>query len=139
MAKNQLRMMSQISEDTIFEIGSITKIFTTLILMDMVANGEVVLDEPVETYLPSVKIPELNGKKITLRHLATHYSGLPSLPDNFNPKNPMNPYEDFTSEDLYHFLNHYNLKRAPGEQFEYSNVGLGLLGHILGKRAGQKL
>ncbi len=132
-------MMSQISEDTIFEIGSITKIFTTLILMDMVANGEVVLDEPVETYLPSVKIPELNGKKITLRHLATHYSGLPSLPDNFNPKNPMNPYEDFTSEDLYHFLNHYNLKRAPGEQFEYSNVGLGLLGHILGKRAGQKL
>lgn len=127
-----------ISENTIFEIGSITKVFTTLLLMDMVANGDVQLDEPIETYLPGIKIPEFEGKKITLRHLATHHSGLPSLPDNFKPKNPMNPYEDYTTENLYHFLSHYTLQRAPGEIFEYSNVGMGLLGHILSKKAGVK-
>ena len=104
--------------------------------MDMVANGDVQLDEPIETYLPNIKIPEFEGKKITLRHLATHHSGLPSLPDNFNPKNPMNPYEDYTVEDLYHFLSHYTLQRAPEERFEYSNIGMGLLGHILSEKAG---
>lgn len=136
--KKSIQDDEPISEDTIFEIGSITKVFTTLILMDMVANGEVQLDDPIEIYLPGVKVPEMDGKKITLRHLATHHSGLPSLPDNFNPKNPMNPYEDYTSDDLYHFLNHYNLQRVPGEQFEYSNVGMGLLGQILSNRAGLK-
>lgn len=125
-----------ISENTIFEIGSITKVFTTLILMDMVTNGDVNLDEPIETYLPGIKIPEFQGKKISLRHLATHHSGLPSLPDNFNPKNPMNPYEDYSVDDLYHFLSHHTLQRAPGERFEYSNVGMGLVGHILSKKAG---
>lgn len=124
-----------ISEDTVFEIGSITKVFTTLALMDMVAKGEVQLDDPIEIYLPGIKVPELDGKKITLRHLATHTSGIPRMPDNFDPKNPANPYEDYTVERLYDYLSHYTLTRAPGESFEYSNVGLGLLGHILSVRS----
>lgn len=124
------------SEETIFEIGSITKLFTTLILMDMTTNGNVQLDAPIEAYLPDIKTPEFEGKKITLRHLATHHSGLPSLPDNFNPKDPMNPFEDYTAKDLYHFLSHYKLKVAPGESFEYSNIGMGLLGYILSKKEG---
>lgn len=134
--KKSIHHGEPISENTIFEIGSITKVFTTLILMDMATNDDVKLDEPIETYLPDIKIPEFEGKKITLRHLATHHSGLPSLPDNFNPKNLMNPYEDYTTGNLYHFLSHYNLQRAPEERFEYSNVGFGLLGHILSKKAG---
>jgi len=134
--KKSLQNDEPISEDTIFEIGSITKVFTTLILKDMVANGNVQLDEPIETYLSGIKIPKFAKKKITLRHLATHLSGLPSLPNNFNPKNPMNPYADYSIDDLYHFLINYNLPRAPGESFEYSNVGMGLLGHILSKKAG---
>lgn len=126
-----------ISEDTIFEIGSITKVFTTLALMEMADQGVIHLDDPIEMYLPGVKIPELEGNRITLRHLATHTSGLPRMPDNFEPKNPANPYEDYTVERLYDYLSHCTLTKKPGESFEYSNVGMGLLGHILSIRSGQ--
>lgn len=126
-----------ITTDTIFEIGSITKVFTTLALMEMVSKRIIQLDEPIQSYLPDIKVPEINGKKITVRHLATHTSGLPSLPDNFNPKNPSNPYLDYTIGNLYNFLNHHSLRKIPGEQFEYSNIGMGLLGHVLSLKAGQ--
>lgn len=121
-------------ENTIFEIGSLTKIFTTLLLADMVKNGELALDDPVECFLP-VRIPSKNGKKITLWHLATHTSGLPRMPDNFVPSNWNNPYKDYTIENLYDFLSTYELTRAPGAQYEYSNLGIGLLGHILSLRS----
>ncbi len=120
-----------VCEETIFEIGSITKVFTTLALMDMAEKGEVHLDDPIEIYLPGVKIPEREGKKITLRHLATHTSGIPRMPDNFAPKDPSNPYQDYTIERLYDFLGSCYLSKIPGESFEYSNIGMGLLGHIL--------
>lgn len=126
-----------VTEDTLFEIGSITKVFTTLALMDMVHQGKMDLDDPIEMYLPGVKVPEQEGKKITLRHLATHRSGLPRVPDNLVISNKANPYATYSEENLYEFLNHYALPRAPGEQFEYSNVGMGLLGHILSLKSGQ--
>lgn len=127
-----------VSESTIFEIGSVTKVFTTLALMNMVTNGEVQLDDPIELYLPKAKIPEKNGKKITIRHLAVHNSGLPRLPENLNySKNPENPYKDYTVENLYEFLAQHSLQRIPGEQFEYSNIGMGLLGHILCLKSGK--
>ena len=127
-----------ISEDTIFELGSITKVFTTLALMDMVTNEEVHLDDPIEMYLTGIKVPDFQGSKITLRHLASHTSGLPRMPDNFDPKNPANPYEDYTVECLYDYLSHCNLTRNPGESFEYSNIGMGLLGHILSMQSGKR-
>lgn len=135
--KKSIQDNELITENTIFEIGSLTKVFTTLALMDMAAKGEVQLDAPIESYLPEVAVPEKDGKKITLLHLATHRSGLPRLPDNFNPKNPTNPYEDYTVENLYDFLNRHTLQQAPEERFEYSNIGMGLLGHILSKQAAQ--
>jgi D-alanyl-D-alanine-carboxypeptidase/D-alanyl-D-alanine-endopeptidase len=126
-----------ISEDTIFEIGSITKVFTTLALMDMVTQGKVQLDDPIELYLPEIKIPEKDGKKITLRHLATHHSGIPRLPDNFDLEDRSNPYANYLIENLYEFLSHHVLQRIPGEHWEYSNVGMGLLGHILALKSGK--
>src|SRR4029077_12610968 len=82
--------------DTIFEIGSITKVFTSLLLADMVNRKEVTLDDPAAKYLPeNIKIPERNGKPITLLDLSTHRSGLPPLPSNFKLKNPYNPYGDY--------------------------------------------
>lgn len=124
-----------VSEKTVFEIGSITKVFTTLALMDMVAKKKVRLDDPVELYLPGVRVPEKGGTKMTLRHLATHCSGLPFMPSNFDPKDPSNPYADYSVEDLYEFLNGYQLEKVPGAYFEYSSVGMGLLGHILSLKA----
>jgi serine-type D-Ala-D-Ala carboxypeptidase/endopeptidase len=126
-----------VTEDTLFEIGSITKVFTTLALMDMCIKKEVQLDDPIEKYLPGVKVPELAGKKITFRHLATHTSGMPRMPDNFSPEDPSNPYQDYTVECLYNYLQSCTLKEAPGESCEYSNVGMGLLGHILSIRSGK--
>jgi serine-type D-Ala-D-Ala carboxypeptidase/endopeptidase len=123
--------------DTVYEIGSITKVFTSLLLADMVKKGEVSLDDPVSKYLPkSVKMPSRNGKEITLVELATHTSGLPVMPSNLNPANTDNPYADYTVEDMYAFLSSYQLKRDPGAQYEYSNLGGGLLGHVLALRAG---
>jgi CubicO group peptidase (beta-lactamase class C family) len=123
---------------TIFEIGSVTKTFTTSLLADMVARGEVRLDEPVAELLPnSVTVPSWEGRPITLLDLATHTSGLPRNPTNLHPSNPEDPWADYTVSDLYQFLSNYKLMRAPGSAFEYSNVGMGLLGHALALRGGK--
>ena len=123
--------------DTIFEIGSATKVFTSLLLADMVQRGEVALDDPVARYLPpGVTMPERNGRSITLVDLATHTSGLPRVPTNMSPKDPANPYADYSVEQLYQFLSTYKLTRDIASQYEYSNLGGGLLGHVLARRAG---
>ena len=126
--------------DTIFEIGSATKAFTSLLLADMVQHEEVGLSDLVATYLPDsffpLKMPEQNGRSITLLDLATHTSGLPRLPANMPRKNPSNPYADYSVESLYQFLSTYQLTRDIGSQYEYSNLGGGLLGHVLARQAG---
>jgi serine-type D-Ala-D-Ala carboxypeptidase/endopeptidase len=123
--------------DTVFEIGSITKVFTSLLLADAVQRGEVALTDPVAKYLPpGVKVPERGGRSITLQDLSTHTSGLPRLPTNFQPKDPANPYADYSVEQLYQFLATYQLTRDIGAEYEYSNLGGGLLGHALARRAG---
>jgi CubicO group peptidase (beta-lactamase class C family) len=127
----------RVDGDTLYEIGSITKVFTSLVLADMVERGEVALDDPVARYLPDgVKVPERNGRKITLGDLSTHRSGLPRMPSNFDPKTPTNPYVDYPVERLYQFLSGYELKRDVDAEFEYSNLGAGLLLHALARRAG---
>ena len=124
--------------DTVFEIGSITKVFTALLLQDMVERGEMKLDDPVQKYLPdTVKVPTYEGKQITLLHLATHTSGLPGMPDNLSPHTWKDPDQtDYTVEQLYTFLSHYKLRRAPGMEAAYSNLGFELLGHVIALKAG---
>ncbi len=124
-------------EDTVFEIGSITKVFTSLLLADMVEREEVAFDDPIERYLPdAVHAPMRNDQSITLEHLATQTSGLPRMPDNFAPADPSNPYADYSVEQLYEFLSNHTLRRDVGAEYEYSNYGVGLLGHILTLAAG---
>ncbi|MFQ6045683.1 MAG: serine hydrolase [Gemmatimonadales bacterium] len=122
---------------SVFEIGSITKVFTASLLALMVMSGEAALEDPVASYLPAgVTVPSRNGVSITLLHLATQSSGLPRLPSNFSPRDAGNPYADYTVEQMYEFLSEYTLTRDPGAQYEYSNLGMGLLGHALAARAG---
>ncbi len=122
---------------TVFEIGSITKVFTGVLLAEMVRRGEVRLDAPIASYVPaSVRVPERGGRQIMLLDLATHQSGLPRLPSNLEPADAGNPYADYTARDLYRFLSGYRLEREIGERFEYSNLGVGLLGHVLATQAG---
>jgi len=113
---------ANVNGNTLFDIGSITKVFAALLLQDMVDRGEMKLDDPVQKYLPkSVKMPTYHGKQITLLDLATHTSGLPRDCDG----------------GVYAFLSHCTLHYAPGTHWEYSNLGFGLLGHVIALRAGK--
>lgn len=121
---------------SVFEIGSINKTFTGVLLADMVLRGEVALDDPISMYLPdSVRAPSRSGVEITLEHLATHRSGLPRLADNYVPTDMADPYAGYTVEHLYDFLDAHELRRDPGAEAEYSNLGFGLLGHLLARAA----
>ena len=121
--------------NTVFEIGSTTKELTSLLLVDMARRGEVALSDPVAKFLPAgVTMPERDGRKITLADLSTHSSGLPRMPSNFAPREASNPYVDYTVQQLYEFLSGYQLPRDVGSRYEYSNLGFGLLGHVLALR-----
>ncbi|MBV9103324.1 MAG: serine hydrolase, partial [Candidatus Eremiobacteraeota bacterium] len=128
---------AHLSENTPLEIGSITKTFTAALLAVMVQRGEVALDDPIEKFLPAgAKAPTYQGRHITLRDLATQSSGLPRMPTNFTPGNADDPYADYGEKQLLEFLASYELKRAPGAEAEYSNLGFGLLGYLLARRLG---
>ena len=131
------RLGLQLDGDTLFEIGSITKTLTASLLAEMVQRGEVKLDDPVSLHLPAnVRVPERGGRQITLVDLATHTSGLPGLPSNIYPKDMANPYSDYTTAMLDEFLASHVLTRDIGSKYEYSAVGMGLLGRALGHRLG---
>jgi CubicO group peptidase (beta-lactamase class C family) len=122
---------------SIFEIGSISKTFTGLLLARMVAEGKVKFDDPVRELLPDGAVPKPEGAEITLLDLATQHSGLPRMPDNFHPADPQNPYADYRPADLYRFLASHGVAKPAAPQFLYSNLGVGLLGQALANRAGK--
>ena len=122
---------------SVFEIGSITKVFTGILLADMVAKGEVSLSAPVSDYVPlGVRIPTRRGFEISMLHLATHHSGLRFMPSNFRWTYTEDPNANYTVQDLYDFLYSHELQRDPGSAFEYSNLGIALLGVVLAEVAG---
>jgi D-alanyl-D-alanine-carboxypeptidase/D-alanyl-D-alanine-endopeptidase len=123
--------------DSVFEIGSITKTFTGLLLAQMAAAKKVRLDEPVRGLLPpgTVAKPE-SGDEITLLDLSVQHSGLPRMPDNFKPAEPTNPYADYDEKALFAWLGTHGVVRTKDAPFGYSNVGVGLLGAALARRAG---
>jgi len=128
----------RVNEKSVFEIGSITKAFTGVLLAEMAARGEVSLDDPVQKYLPGgAKMPTRGDKQITLRDLSTHRSGLPRLPDNMESADPDNPYADYDEKRMLDFLSKHELSRDIGAKYEYSNFGAGLLGYVLARKAGK--
>jgi CubicO group peptidase (beta-lactamase class C family) len=136
--KTALSEGSLVNAKSVFEIGSITKVFTTILLADKVLHGEMALDDPISKYLPEgIKIPERDGKVNTLKDLATHTSGLPRMPDNFRPVDPNNPFLGYEVEQVYEFLSSHELTRDIGASYEYSNFGMGLLGHLLELQSGK--
>jgi CubicO group peptidase (beta-lactamase class C family) len=126
-----------ITADTEFEIGSITKTFTALLLADAILRGAAKADDPVAPLLPA-PAPGLtrDGKSVTLGQLASHTSGLPRTAANFAPANPADPYADYDAARLLAFLGGSPLQRTPGESYEYSNVGGGTLGYALTRKTG---
>lgn len=127
-----------VDERTVFEIGSVTKVFTALLLADQVVAGNVELEQPLQELLPDVRIP-VRGRPITLAALATHTSGLPRLPRSMlrqAMRNRSDPYAHFTEHDVHAGLERERLRREPGGKWRYSNFGAAVLGHALAKHAG---
>lgn len=125
-----------LDRDTLFEIGSASKAFTGVLLADMVASGEVRLDDPLAKYAPEgIVVPKRKEKEITLLDLATQTSGLPRLPPGMRPADPGNPYADLTPAMLWSMLE--RTEPAAGGRHEYSNFGFMLLSDALGRAGGR--
>ncbi|MET8540539.1 serine hydrolase domain-containing protein [Kitasatospora sp. NPDC004799] len=131
---------------TLFEIGSVTKVFTSLLLARLALGGTVGVDEPLAEVLSGASggraaVPVRGPQPITLRHLATHTSGLPRLPRGLAVRALLSPgrsdpYAGCTAEQVLDGLARTRLRAAPGRSFRYSNLGAGLLGLALAQRSG---
>jgi CubicO group peptidase (beta-lactamase class C family) len=125
--------------ESVFEIGSVTKVFTALLLAEMVQKNQVALTDAVAKHLPaSVKVPERNGRFITLLDLATHTSGLPFMPENAPAFNDPAATK-YSATDLRQYVTSYQLTRDIGAEWDYSNIGYWLLSEALSFRAGTNL
>ncbi len=121
----------------VFEIGSISKVFTASLLTALVVEGKLSLDDPVSDYLPFALKDSIRA---TFRQLANHTSGLPRMPSNFEagvPFDPANPYRNYSPDLLEEYLTkQVELAYQPGERSEYSNLGAGLLAYTLAQITG---
>jgi serine-type D-Ala-D-Ala carboxypeptidase/endopeptidase len=122
--------------DTVFEIASVTKVFTALLLADMIEKNEVALSDPASKYLTgaAIKLPERNGHLITLLDLATHTSGLPFMPADAPPFNDPAAAK-YSTGDLKRYLGGYQLTGDIGSEWDYSNIGYWVLSEALAARA----
>jgi serine-type D-Ala-D-Ala carboxypeptidase/endopeptidase len=126
------------NSSTIYELGSISKVFTSLLLADAVARGEIDLNGTADVANSAgIRLPSRDGRSITWIDLSTHRTGLPRLPSNLQATDLVNPYRDYDSKKAAEFLNHYELPRKPGETQEYSNIGGAVLGYLLAAKAGK--
>lgn len=124
--------------NTVFEIGSVTKTFTSLLALDMQRRGELKLSDPISRHLPGgTKVPKFNGQEITIHNLAAQDSGLPFNPDNFDRTDFPDSYNRYSEKLLHEFLADFLLTNAPGTRFQYSNTGMALLGHIMERISGR--
>jgi CubicO group peptidase (beta-lactamase class C family) len=135
--KQQIFTYGVAKPDSVFEIGSITKTFTALLLAQMVEQGKVKLDEPVRELLPAGTVAKPStAAEITLLDLSDQHSGLPRLPDNLHPTDIKDPYADYSAKLLYAYMSRHGVALPPDAPFGYSNLGVGLLGQALANRAG---
>jgi len=121
-----------VDRQTIFEMGSVTKVFTVLLAQQQLAKDGLNLETPVSKFLPAGTLaPDIFENGVTCMNLVLHNSGLPHLPSNMNPADQLQPYDDYTAQNLYEFLATHTLEIKPGKRYSYSNLGSGLLGHLM--------
>ncbi len=125
------------NDQTLYEIGSVGKVFTSLMLADAVVRGEIKLDAPVDVANKAgIRLPSYKGESIKWIDLSTHRSGLPRIPGNLTATDLVNPYRDYDSKKAAAFLKNYKLIRKPGETQEYSNFGAMVLGYLVAENEG---
>ena len=136
------KLISINNKDSVFEIGSITKVFTSTILVDLILNGKINPDEPISHSLPfKLSQSERDGKSITYKMLSNHTSGIPCNPDSIDEyikRNPENPFVDFNKEKFVHyFKTEMKLNSVPGTTWDYSNMGAALLDYLIEIQTGK--
>jgi len=123
---------------TVYELGSVSKVFTGLLLADAVVRGEIKLNAAADVANPAeIQLPSRDETPIKWIDLSTHRSGLPRLPGNLPLTDLVNPYRDYDSKKAAAFLNQYELPRKPGDSQEYSNLGGSVLGYLVAQNAGK--
>jgi CubicO group peptidase (beta-lactamase class C family) len=123
---------------TLYEIGSVSKVFTSLMLADLVVRGEIDLNAAADVPNPAgIRLPSRDGRSIKWIDLSTHRSGLPRIPGNLAATSTMDPYRDYDSKKAAAFLKEYALPRRPGDSQEYSNFGASVLGYLVAQKAGK--
>jgi D-alanyl-D-alanine-carboxypeptidase/D-alanyl-D-alanine-endopeptidase len=128
---------TRLDDHTAFEIGSISKTMTAALLADLLRQGKASLDDPLSAYLPrGTPLPAFQGQPIRLRHLVTHFAGLPAQATRMAPADPRNPYADIDERRLFASLADVRLSSPPGTRFEYSTLGYMLLSYAVSHRAG---
>ncbi|MBE8721038.1 serine hydrolase domain-containing protein [Sphingobacterium pedocola] len=119
---------------TLYELGSITKTFTATLLADLVEKNVIGLDDSIAKFLPDSVRSNTDIQKITFKSLANHTSGLPRMALNWNTSSKLvenDPYAHYDQAELFSFLKNFKATKEVGEEYEYSNVGYGLLGELI--------
>lgn len=126
------------NNSTVYEIGSVSKVFTGLLLADAVSRGEINLYAAADVANPAgIRLPSRDGRSIKWIDLSTHRAGLPRLPGNLPLTDLVNPYREYDSKKAAAFLGQYELPRQPGKSQEYSNLGASVLGYLVAQKAGK--
>ncbi len=121
-----------IDRQTIFEMGSVTKVFTVLLAQQQLTKDGLNLETPISKLLPGETLaPDLFKNGVTFLNLVLHNSGLPRMPANMQPTDQLQPYDGYTAQHLFEFLATHTLEIKPGQKYSYSNLGTGLLGHLM--------
>lgn len=117
------------NKSKIFEIGSVSKVFTSTILASLAVDHKIKLTDYINAYYPfALK----DNVMITFQSLANHTSGLPRLPENIDLSNEHNPYKNYGKKEMDEYLQNYlKLENIPTNTYSYSNLGAGLLGYTL--------
>lgn len=124
--------------DDVFEIGAVTNVFTATAASSLVVDRQLAWTQRVDAFLPDyVDTPHFGELPLQLIHLVTHTSGLPHNPPNLQPKDPNDPFADFTPDHVYVAISVIGLTIPPGQEYRFSLLGYGLLGHVLASRTGQ--
>lgn len=123
------KLIPAANENKVFEIGSLTKVFTSTVLAHLVEQGKIKLTDKINLYYPFLFTKKVD---ISFESLANHTSGLPRLPSNLELADAVNPYKMYGVKELEDYLaNRMILTKAENNLYEYSNLGAGLLGHTL--------